>query len=152
MRISAKVDYAVRALIELARAEDGHPTKGDRIATAQGVPLTFLENILADLRRHGLVASRRGAEGGYWLAVPAASVSVADVVRAVEGPLADVRGEPPESLRYPEGTESLLDTWIALRANVRAVLEHVTVADLAAGTLPKQVRKLLDSPDAWSRR
>ena len=151
MRISAKVDYAVRATIELARAGDG-PMKGDRIATAQGIPVHFLENILADLRRAGLVGSRRGTEGGYWLAVPAGDVSVADVVRAVEGPLADVRGEPPEALRYPAATEALRDTWVALRANVRDVLERVSVADLATGSLPKHVLALLDEPDAWARR
>jgi Rrf2 family protein len=151
VRISAKVDYAVRAAIELARAGSG-PTKGDRIATVQGVPVAFLENILADLRRAGLVGSRRGTEGGYWLAIPAADVSVADIVRAVEGPLADVRGEPPEDLRYPAETDALRDMWIALRANVRAVLEQVTVADLAAGALPPNVQALLSAPDAWSRR
>ena len=151
MRISAKVDYAVRAAIVLARA-DGRPTKGDQIARTQGVPVHFLENILAELRRAGIVASRRGADGGYWLALPAADVSIADIVRAVEGPLADVRGEPPEALQYPGDTEALRDAWVALRANVRAVLEVVTLAQLAAGRLPTPVRRLLDRPDAWSRR
>lgn len=151
MRISAKVDYAVRAAIELARA-GGRPTKGEQVAAAQGVPLHFLENILADLRRAGLVGSRRGTEGGYWLAVDPADVSVADIVRAVEGPLADVRGEPPETLRYPGGTEALRDTWVALRANVRAVLERVTLADLSSGDLPPDVRAMLAEPDVWSRR
>ncbi len=153
MRISAKVDYAVRALAELAAAPaDGCPVKGDRIAANQGVPVNFLENILGELRRAGLVSSQRGADGGYRLAVDAATIAVADVIRAVEGPLADVRGQPPETLAYPGPAQALQDVWIATRANLRAVLEVVTIADIAAAALPESVKDLTRTPGAWTRR
>ena len=155
MRISAKVDYAVRAAIELARNADGEerkPTKGDRVARAQAIPLKFLENILIDLRHAGLVRSQRGAEGGYWLARPATEISVADIVRAVEGPLASVRGETPENIDYPEGAEQLQRVWIALRTNIRSVLENVSLADLAADKLPPKVAKIADDPSGWTTR
>lgn len=151
MRISARVDYAVRALAELAAAGEG-PVKGDVIAARQGVSVNFLENILADLRRAGMVASQRGSVGGYWLAVPAETITVADVIRTVEGPLADVRGEALEDLDYPGPAESLRDVWVATRASLRAVLEHVTMADLARGELPEAVRRLTETADAWVRR
>lgn len=151
MRVSARVDYAVRALAELAAAGEG-PVKGDAIATRQGVPVNFLENILADLRRAGIVASQRGAVGGYWLAVPAGSVTVADVIRTVEGPLADVRGGALEDLDYPGPAESLRAVWVATRASLRAVLEQVTIADVAAGRLPDVVQRLTATDDAWVRR
>ena len=148
MRVSAKVDYALRAAAELAAAGDG-PVKGERIAQAQEIPLKFLENILLDLKQGGLIASRRGAEGGYWLARPADEVSLADVIRAVEGPLANVRGARPEDLEYRGAAESLKQVFIAMRANLRAVLEEVTLADVAAGELPASVLALTDDPDAW---
>lgn len=151
MRISAKADYAVRAAIELARSEGG-PTKGTRIATAQAIPLKFLENILIDMRHAGLVRSQRGAEGGYWLARPPAEISVADIIRAVEGPLASVRGERPEDIDYPEGAESLQRAWIAVRASLRSVAENVSLADLAAGKLPPRIEKLAADPESWARR
>jgi Rrf2 family protein len=151
MRVSARVDYAVRALAELAAAGQG-PVKGDVIATRQGIPVNFLENILADLRRAGIVASQRGAVGGYWLAVPADQVTVADVIRTVEGPLADVRGEALEDLDYPGPAESLRAVWVATRASLRAVLEQVTIADVAANHLPDAVHELTQSTDAWVRR
>lgn len=151
MRITAKVDYAVRAVAELAAAPDG-PTKGDRLAERQAIPAKFLENILADLRRAGLVASQRGAEGGYWLAKPADAVSVADVIRAVEGPLADVHGTPPETVSYEGAATSLQRVWVATRGALRSVLEEVTIADIVAGTLPPTAERFLDEPDAWSRR
>lgn len=151
MRISAKVDYAVRAAIELARNE-GSPTKGTRIATAQAIPLKFLENILIDMRHAGLVRSQRGAEGGYWLARPAAEISVADVIRAVEGPLASVRGEGPESISYPEGAETLQRVWIAVRASLRSVAEQVSLADLASGRLPHRVQRMAADPASWETR
>jgi Rrf2 family protein len=135
MRISARADYALRALIELAAAGQG-PVKGDRIAEAQDVPIKFLENILAELRRHGLVDSRRGAEGGYWLRVPAQTVTVADVIRIVDGPLANIRGLRPDEIRYPGHAAPLRDVWLALRTSMRGVLEHVTLADIAGGNLP----------------
>ncbi len=152
MRVSARVDYAVRALAELAAAAGEGPVKGDAIAARQGVPVNFLENILADLRRAGIVASQRGSVGGYWLAVPAASVTVADVIRTVEGPLADVRGEALEDLDYPGPAETLRDVWVATRASLRAVLEQVTIADVAGGQLPAAVRRLTETADAWVRR
>ena len=151
MRISAKADYAVRAAIELAGADDG-PTKGDAISQAQGIPLKFLENILADLRHAGLVRSQRGADGGYWLAKPAAEVSVADIIRAVEGPLASVRGDKPESVGYAGTAEPLKQVWIAVRASLRNVVEHVTLADIAGDELPASVKKLADDPEAWITR
>ncbi|MGH9178212.1 MAG: RrF2 family transcriptional regulator [Acidimicrobiales bacterium] len=149
--MSARVDYAVRALAELAAAGQG-PVKGDAIAARQGIPVNFLENILADLRRAGIVASQRGAVGGYWLAVPASQVTVADVIRTVEGPLADVRGEALEDLDYPGPAESLRAVWVATRASLRAVLEHVSIADVAGSRLPGVVHQLTQPTDAWRRR
>jgi Rrf2 family protein len=138
MRITAKADYAVRGAVELAAAGEG-PVKGDAIAEAQGIPVRFLENILAELRHAGLVLSQRGAEGGYRLARPPAEISLADVIRAVEGPLASVRSEPPEELEYRGTAKPLRDVWLALRFNIRAVLEKVTLADVVSGRLPEPV-------------
>ena len=152
MRITAKVDYAVRAAIELAGADRGTPLKGDRIAAAQDIPMKFLENILSELRRAGLVGSRRGTDGGYWLARPASKVTVADIIRAVEGPLANVQGVRPEELEFIGSAVPLQRMWVCVRASLRSVLEHVTLADLVAGTLPAKVSKLADDPDAWSPR
>jgi Rrf2 family protein len=152
VRISAKADYAVRAAIELAVAGTERPTKGDAVAQAQGIPLKFLENILADMRHAGLVTSRRGAEGGYWLARPAEEITVADIVRAVEGPLATVRGEPPEDVGYGGAAEQLQQVWIAVRKSLRDVVENVTVADIASGKLPAAVDKLARDPEAWITR
>ena len=149
MRVSAKADYAIRAAVELAAAGEG-PVKGDAIARAQQIPQNFLENILADLRNAGLVASRRGAEGGYWLARPAAEVTLADVIRAVDGPLANVRGVRSERVTYEGSAAPLRDVWIAVRASLRGVLERVTLADLASGELPESVRVLAADPDAWA--
>ena len=148
MRVSAKVDYALRAVIELAAAGKG-PVKGERIAQAQEIPLKFLENILGDLRHAGIVRSQRGVEGGYWLARAPEELTVAEVVRAVEGPIANVRGLGPERVEYAGSAEALRDVWIAVRANLRAVLEHVTVADVASGELPTAVAELAANPDAW---
>ena len=151
MRVSAKADYAVRAAVELAAAGDG-PVKGEHIATTQGISLKFLENILSELRVSGIVCSRRGADGGYWLARPAAEISIADVMRAVEGPLASVRGERPESLEYAGAAEGLGRAWIALRTNLRSVLESVTLADLASNKLPARIEKLAAEPESWRTR
>jgi Rrf2 family protein len=148
MRVSAKVDYALRAVIELAASGDG-PIKGERIAQAQEIPLKFLENILGDLRHAGIVRSQRGVEGGYWLARPADEITVAEVVRAVEGPIANVRGLGPEQVEYAGSSARLREVWIAVRANLRAVLEHVTVGDVARGELPASVEELASKPDAW---
>ena len=152
MRISAKVDYAVRAVVELAAATDEKPVKAERIATAQEIPLNFLENILGELRNAGIVRSHRGAEGGFRLAKPSESISVADVIRAVEGPLASVRGGAPEDACYTGAAESLLRVWIAVRANLRGVLEHVSVAEIAEGKLPAAIDRLAENPEAWVTR
>jgi Rrf2 family protein len=151
MRISARADYAVRAAVELAAAGEG-PTKGDAIARSQGIPLKFLENILGDLRHSGIVRSQRGADGGYWLARPADQITVADVIRAVEGPLASVRGGPPEDVAYAGAAQPLARVWIAVRASLRGVVERVTLADVAADRLPARVAKLADDPEAWVTR
>ncbi len=148
VRVTAKVDYALRAAVELAASGEG-PIKGERISVAQGIPLKFLENILLELRHHGIVQSQRGVEGGYWLARPAEEITLAEVIRAVEGPLANVRGERPETVEYEGPAESLRDVWVAVRANLRAVLESVTLADLAAGELPDDVRAIVANPGAW---
>jgi Rrf2 family protein len=148
VRVTAKVDYAVRAAVELAAAGDG-PVKGERIAEAQRIPLKFLENILLELKHAGLVQSQRGAEGGYWLARPPAEIPLAEVIRAVEGPIANVRGERPEQVEYAGAAEQLREVWIAVRANLRAVLERVTVADVAAGRLPEDVARIASDPEAW---
>ena len=157
MRITAKVDYAVRAAIELARA---YPTDGSRpvpltrqaIADAQNIPSKFLEHILADLKRSRLVASVRGAEGGYWLSRAPEEITMADVIRAAEGPLADVRGVRPDALDYPDDLAALQRAWIAVRANLRGVLEHVTIADLRDGKLNPVIDGLADTDDAWAHR
>jgi Rrf2 family protein len=151
MRISARADYAVRAAVELAAAGEG-PTKGEAIAQAQSIPLKFLENILGDLRHAGIVRSQRGADGGYWLAKPATEITVADVIRAVEGPLASVRGGPPEDVAYEGAAAPLVQVWIAVRASLRTVVERVTLADVAGGRLPARVSKLAEDPEAWVTR
>ncbi len=152
MRISAKADYAVRAVVELAAAGGEKPIKAERLATAQEIPLNFLENILGELRHAGIVRSHRGAEGGFRLARPAEQMTVADIIRAVEGPLASVRGAPPEDAAYLGAAESLPRVWIAVRANLRQVVEQVTVADIAAGHLPAAVDRLAEDPEAWVTR
>lgn len=149
MRVTAKVDYAVRAAVELGTAPAGSPVKGERLAAAQGIPIKFLENILSELRRASIVSSQRGAEGGYWLARSAAEVTVADIIRAVEGPLANVRGLRPEQLELEGTAEPLQRMWIAVRASLRNVLEQVTIADLVNGSLPPSVDALAQDPEAW---
>jgi Rrf2 family protein len=151
LQVSAKTDYALRAAAELARAaaEGTGPVKGEWISEAQGIPKKFMENILHDLKRAGIVRTRRGASGGYWLARPPEDIPLAEVIRAVEGPLANVRGEWPEAVEYPGAAESLQEVWIAVRANLRAVLESVTLAHLAEGNLPKPVTILTQDPKAW---
>lgn len=148
MQISAKADYAIRALAELT-AQGGGPVKGERLATAQHIPVKFLENILSELRHAGLLLSQRGAEGGYWLARPADQISLAAIMRAVDGPLANVRGQRPEMLDYEGAAKRLSEIWIAVRANLRKVLEEVTLADLVDGPLPDDILQLALDPDAW---
>ncbi len=156
MRITAKVDYAVRAAAELAAHAEVHgsraPMKGDAVAKAQAIPVRFLESILAELRRSGVVGSQRGSDGGYWLARPAAEISVADIIRAVEGPLADVHGTPPEEVEYAGAAQELRRVWIATRVALREVLEATTLADIAGGSLPPGVSDLAGRPDGWARR
>jgi Rrf2 family protein len=151
LQVSAKTDYALRAAAELARAatEGTGPVKGEWISETQGIPKKFMENILHDLKRAGIVRTRRGASGGYWLARSPEDIPLAEVIRAVEGPLANVRGEWPEAVEYPGAAESLQEVWIAVRANLRAVLESVTLAHLAEGNLPKPVTVLTQDPRAW---
>jgi Rrf2 family protein len=151
VRTTAKADYAVRAAVELAAGGDG-PVKAEQLAHAQGIPVNFLENILAELKRAGIVQSRRGAAGGYLLARPPDEISLADVIRAVEGPLANVRGQSPEALEYQGSAAQLRNVWVALRASVRSVLERVSLADVAYGELPQHVVELTRDPEAWSRR
>jgi Rrf2 family protein len=152
VRISAKADYAVRAAIVLAVANSGVPVTAESIALAQDIPLKFLLNILSDLKRGRVVASHRGTHGGFQLARPASEITVADVIRAMEGPLASVHEILPENVSYPPPAENLRQVWIAVRASLRSVLEQVTIADLASGTLPDAVRALNASPEAWSAR
>ena len=150
VRITAKADYAVRAAVELAALEDeGRPIKGEELARSQDIPQNFLENILTELRRAGIVRTRRGAEGGYQLARPADQVTVAEVLRAVEGPLAAVQGVRPDQLTYGGAANHLPEVWVALRASLRDVLEHVTLADIARGRLPPSVKQRTRPKDAW---
>src|SRR5919204_1452967 len=149
MRISVKVDYAVRAMAQLAAEASDEPVKAETIARAQDIPLKFLLGILSDLKRAHLLRSQRGAEGGYWLARPAEEISLADVIRAIEGPIANVRGIRPEQVEYRGAAEPLREAWIAVRANLRAVLETVTLADLATGRLPDEVAAIAADPEAW---
>jgi Rrf2 family protein len=149
VHISAKADYAVRAAIQLASSSE-FPVTSESIATTQQIPAKFLEAILSELRHSGLVKSRRGAHGGYWLSRPASEISVADVIRAVEGPMALVRGERPEQVEYHGSAEPLMEVWIAVRAALRGVLSNVSLADIATGKLPKHIRALTGDPAAWT--
>ena len=148
MEISAKGDYAVRALSVLAAAGGAALTVSE-IATAQGIPAGFLQGILQRLRQRGIVVSQRGADGGYRLARPASEITVADVLRAVDGPLAAVRGHPTEDVRYAGVAAPLAQVWLAVRASMRRVIEHVTLADIVAGKLPAQIEMLNSDPAAW---
>lgn len=149
MRISARADYAVRAALQLAAARDSGPLKAEAIAEGQGISHKFLEGILGDMRKGGLVESQRGGRGGYWLARPAEEISVADVIRCVDGPLVSVRGERPPALTYTGPAESLLPLWIALRASVREVL-GVSLAEVASARLPAGITERADDPEAWT--
>lgn len=148
MRVSAKADYALRGVLEIAAARNP-PVKRDEIAEAQRIPVKFLETILGELKHAGIIASQRGAEGGYSLAKDAAQVTVADVIRVIDGPLAHIRDTRPESLDYGGVAAPLKDVFIALRAHMREVLESVTLADLVAGELPKQITSALERPEAY---
>ena len=148
VRISAKEDYALRAALELALAGGGR-LKREQIAQAQDIPTAFLQNILMELRHAELVEAQRGRDGGFRLARPAGEITVADVVRAVSGPLATIRGVRPQAVEYEATAAALRDVWVALRANIRAILEHVTLADLAAGKLPAGIKRIVADPEAW---
>ena len=151
VKVTAKAEYAVRAMLELTTTEDGL-LKGERIARSQGIPLKFLENILVDLRHADLVHAQRGAEGGYRLARDAEEITIGEVIRAVEGPLASVRGEPPERMAYEGSSENLRKVWVAVRASLRSVLDDLTLADVVADRMPEHIRRLTEAPDAWLRR
>jgi len=152
MHVTAKADYAVRAVVELSSSSQESPRKVDEVAQAQRIPVSFLENILTQLRSSGVVRSQRGPEGGYWLAHPPEEINIADVIRAVEGPLVGVRGQRPEEVEYVGSAEALQQVWIAVRANLRNVLEKVSVADVASGNLPKEVLELTRAEEAWEAR
>jgi Rrf2 family protein len=151
VQISARADYAIRALVEL-QARGGGPVTGEVLAEAQGLPPKFLEGILTGLRQRELLHSRRGTDGGYWLARPGDRISVADIIRATEGPLASVRGVPPDEVSYQGPAEALAPVWVALRQNLRSVLEAVSVADLVTGELPEAVRRRVSHPEARTSR
>jgi Rrf2 family protein len=147
MHIPAKVDYGIRALLTLAAA--GTPQTAEQMALQQGLPPRFLGAILADLRRAGIVASQRGAEGGYRLARDASAITLADVIRALDGPLAEVRGFRPEATEYEGAAQHLQQVWVAVRASLRAVLECTTLTDVLSGEFPAQIQKLVADPEAW---
>jgi Rrf2 family protein len=151
VHISAKVDYACRALCALA-AHEGEALTAEELAREQDLPVRFLRAILNELRRVGIVSSQRGNEGGYRLARPAAEVTLGEVFRRLEGPLAEVRNERPELTNYTGAAEHLQGVWIAVRAALRDVLDTVTFADVLSGELPDGVRQLVEAPDAWRPR
>ncbi|GAA1890100.1 RrF2 family transcriptional regulator [Lapillicoccus jejuensis] len=152
MDISAKTDYAVRALLTIAAVQGGHPVSADTLAQEQQLPRKFLESILGDLRRGGLVVSQRGAAGGYTLARPADEIAVAEVFRVVAGPLAEVRGLRPHETSYDGAAQHLPTLWVAVRASLRDVLDETSLADLLSGELPAHVRELAHRPGAWQSR
>lgn len=151
MHVTARVDHAVRILLEIAR-EQPCSVKAETISTAQDISPKILESIAAELRRADLILSRRGPDGGYRLARPAERISIADVIRSVEGPLASVRGRRPEDVAYSGTAEPLQRVWIALRVNIRVVLEQVTIADIETDDLPEFIAGLVSDPGAWTRR
>ena len=152
MRVTAKVDYAVRAATELAAADGGGLVKAEAIANAQEIPRKFLDNILQGLRQAGIVESRRGPEGGHRLAQPASEITIADVIRAIDGPLANVGGRSPDAVEFPGAAQPLREVWVALRVSLREVLEQTTLADVANDALPAHVAELTEHPGAWQRR
>jgi Rrf2 family protein len=152
VRLNARVDYGLRAVVELAAAGAGpdRPVTAERLATAQDIPPKFLESILLQLRRAGIVNAQRGPEGGYWLGRPASEISLGAVIRVIDGPLANIRGQRPEDLGYTGAAEALQEVWIALRASEREILDLVTVAHVAQNRLPRRVRALAADPAAWT--
>jgi Rrf2 family protein len=152
VKISAKVDYAVRALVEIAGAEPGRPRSAESISAAQDIPRDFLLSVLADLRRAGILASQRGQAGGWVLLPDPGAVSLADVIRAVDGPLVSVHGRAPEDVTYRGSAEALQQVWIAVRVGLRQVLEEITVAHLVSKTLPESAVARTQDEGAWQRR
>ena len=152
MRISTKADYAVRAALELAAARENNPVKGAELAERQEIPLQFLEHILLELKHARLIRAKRGYKGGYWLDRPAAEISIADVIRAVEGPLANIHESAPEDLHYEGPAERLRDVWVAVRANLRGILEEASLAEVSQGNLPWRIDAILNDPEAWVKR
>ena len=150
MYISARADYALRALVTLAA--ENRPMTADELARTADLPVNYLENILVDLRRAGMVASRRGPDAGYRFVRPPGEISAADVLRCLEGPLAEVRGLRPEASSYSEATAPVQELWVAVRASLRTVLQQVTIEDMARSRLPRHVKKLLADPEAWKSR
>jgi Rrf2 family protein len=151
MHVSARADYALRAAAELAAA-GGRPIKRETLAEAQGIPAQFLEQILLDLKRGDLVRARRGPEGGFWLARPAEQITVADVIRAVDGPLAHIQGTRPDRVEYSGSAKPLRDVWLAVRGSLREVLEAVTLAHLADGEVPERIASIARRPQALEPR
>ena len=149
MRLSARADYALRAAIEIATISDSHVT-AEQVARAQQIPVKFLETILTQLRRAGLVRSQRGPDGGFWLARPADEITRADIIRAIDGQLLGVRGERPENIGYIGAAEPLQRVWIALRASERAILEEVNLGQIVSGELPETINELVGDPRAWA--
>jgi Rrf2 family protein len=149
MRLSARADYALRAAIEIATVTEGHVT-AEQVAGRQRIPVKFLETILTQLRRANLVRSQRGPDGGFWLARAADQISLADIIRAIDGQLLGVRGERPENVGYIGAAEPLQRVWIALRASERAILESVTLGQIVSGELPERVNELVGDPRAWA--
>lgn len=149
MRVSARADYALRAAAELATVAPDQRLKRDALATRQDIPLEFLESVLLDLKHAGIVQSQRGASGGFRLARPPDEISLADVIRAVDGPMSDVRGDRPERIEYRGAAHHLQHIWIALRASLREILEGTSLQDLVDGKLSPEIRRLVDMPDAW---
>lgn len=152
MTVAAKADYAVRAMIELAGGTEESPVAAERVAIDQEIPLRFLDTILTELRYAGLVRGSTGAEGGYWLARPPEDLTLAEIIREVDGPLGSVHGQPPDELTFLGNAKPLQEVWIALRANMREVLESVTIADLVSGQLPEPIGRIVSDPDVWQPR
>ncbi len=150
VRLTLKADYAIRALAELAARSDGRPVKAEELADAQNIPRGFLLGILGQVRNSGLITSQRGHDGGFAFRRPPKEITLADVIRAVDGPLAMVGDDRPGEVAYDGAASLLADVWVAVRANLRAVLEHVTLADLATGKLPRSIEKLTRDPDTWA--
>ena len=148
--ISAKADYALRALVTLAKAE--RPMTADALATSQELPVNYLEAVLLQLRRSGILTNQRGPDAGYRFRTPPTEITAADVLRAVDGPLAEVRGLRPEATSYPTDTAVIQELWVAVRAGLRRVLETVTIQNMADGRLPGPVRRMVDDPDSWASR